>query len=96
MTRGGEGEDAPVDGDEGAVLADARKVRGVDEQQRAHGERPEDGAEDGAGGREQDAFGEQLADEAAAAGADGGADGHLATTVRWRGRAASWRRWRRR
>ena len=50
---------------------------GRDGEQRAHAGVAEDEAEDAAGEREDDAFGEQLADDAGAAGAHGGADGEF-------------------
>ena len=73
----GEEEDAPVDADGGAVLADARNIARADGEQRADADEAEDEAEDAAGEGEQNAFGEQLADDARAAGSHGGANGEF-------------------
>ena len=76
--RDGEGEHAPVDADPPAVEADARDVARVQRQQRADADDTQDHADRAAGGRKGDTFGQELADDAAAAGADRGADRHLA------------------
>ena len=56
----GERGDAPVEPDERTVRADARQVRGVDGEERPDAEDPQQQAEHAAGGREHDAFREQL------------------------------------
>ncbi len=71
-------EHAPVDADGGAVFADAGNVARADGEQSAHADEAEDQAEDTAGDGEQNAFGEQLADDAPAARAHGGPNGEFA------------------
>ncbi len=71
-------EYAPVEADGGAMFADAGKAGGTDGQQRAHANVAEHEAEDAAGDGKHHAFGEQLADDAGAAGTHGGADGEFA------------------
>ena len=74
-----ERDDAPVEADERAVLADAREAGGVDRRAaRGCPAQPSDQAEHAAGQRQHDALGEQLADDAAARAADRGADRDLA------------------
>ena len=71
---GGEGGDARVEAD----LGEARKVRrAVGAQQIDTPEGDPDGGRAGEG-REQQVLGEELAEDPAAAGADGGSDGELA------------------
>ena len=61
-----------------AVLADARQAGRVDGEQRADADDAENRPEHAAGERQHDALGQQLAHDAAAARADGGAHGNLA------------------
>ena len=72
-----EEEDAPVEADGGSVFADAGQAGGGDGEQRAHAGVAKDEAEHAAGDREDDGFGEELADDTGAAGAHGGADGEF-------------------
>ena len=58
--------------------------------------RGEEQADDAAGERQQRAFREQLTNEAAAAGAERGANGELAVAPQHAARASGWRRSRRR
>jgi hypothetical protein len=58
--------------------ADARQIRRIHAEQRANPDHPEDAAGDRAHQRQQHALREQLADDAAAPGADGGTDGDFA------------------
>ena len=70
---------APVHADQRAIHADARQVGGVHAEQRADADDAEDAAERSRPTRESiDAFRQQLPDDAAATGADSGADGDLA------------------
>src|SRR5207244_4059086 len=59
-------------------MTDARDVARVQGQQRADAYDTQDHAERAARGRKGDTFGQELADDAAAGGADRGADRHLA------------------
>ena len=74
----GERQHAPVDADAGPVDADARNVAGVDGQQRADADHADHQPEHAAHRRQHDALGQQLPHDAAAAGADRGADRDLA------------------
>ena len=77
-TADGEGDDHPVETDDRAVLADARQAGGVDRQQRADAGPSDEQPEHSAGERQHDALGQELADDAPARAADGGADRDLA------------------
>ena len=59
------------------MFADTGKARGADSEQGANAGVAEDEAEDAAGQREDDAFGQQLTDDARAARAHGGANGEF-------------------
>src|SRR6185369_11440934 len=72
------GQDTPVQRDTRAIDADAGDVAGVQRQQAADAEQAEEEAKRAADHGEQHAFGKELLDDAAAAGADGGADGDFA------------------
>ena len=74
----GEGEHAPVNADGRAVFADARNVARADGEQGAHAGEAEHQPEDAAGEGEQNAFSEQLADDARAAGSHRGTNGEFA------------------
>ena len=74
-----EHQHAPVHADQPAVLPDARESGGVDGEQRANADDAEDGAEHAAGERQDDALGEQLTHDAAAAGANCRPDSDLST-----------------
>ncbi len=76
-----EHEHAPVEGDQGAVLADAGKVGGVDAEQGANPDDSGGGSDRSADQGEEYAFGEQLADDAGTSSAHGDADGHFATAA---------------
>ena len=67
-----EADDSPVGGDAG--LAHARDIAEIQSQKRADSGDAEDQPKDSSGEREDDAFGEQLTDEAGAPSADGDAD----------------------
>jgi hypothetical protein len=73
----GEEEDAPVDADREPCSPMRGRSAGLTGEQRAHAHIAEDEAEDAAGDGEDDAFGEELADDAGAAGAHGGTDGEF-------------------
>ena len=73
----GEGEHPPIDADGGAMLADAGNIAGAEGQQAAHADEAEHQSEDPSGDGEQNAFREQLADDARAAGSHGGANGEF-------------------
>ena len=73
----GEQQHAPVEPDEHAVLTDARHSGCVDRQQRADAEHAEPESEDATHHRQRHALGEQLPDDAPAAGADGGSQGNF-------------------
>ena len=92
----GEGEDTPIDADGGSVFADAGDVAGAESQQRAHADVAEDETENAAGDGEQDAFGEQLADDAARVRRPWQRGWRTRACGQWRGRGAGWRHWRRR
>ena len=70
-------KNAPVDADGGPMLADARNVAGVEGEQGAHADEAEDESEDTSGDGEQNAFREQLADDARAARSHGGTNGEF-------------------
>ena len=74
----GEDEHPPIGRDGGAIRSDARDIARVHGQQRAHAQRRDRQAQNATDRGKQQAFGEQLADNAAAPGADGGSDGDLA------------------
>ena len=76
----GEGEYAPIDADGRAVFANTGQAGRTHGQQGAHSHEAEQQAENAASDREQDAFGEQLADDACPAGSECGADGKFAFT----------------
>ena len=73
----GEEEDAPVEADGGPVFADAGQSGGGDGEERAHAGVAKDEAKNAARDREDDGFGEELADDTGAAGTHGGADGEF-------------------
>ena len=73
----GEQQHAPVEPNEHAVLTDARHSGCVDRQQRADAEHAEAESEDATHHRQRHAFGQQLPDDASAAGADGGSQGNF-------------------
>ena len=79
--RDGEREHAAVDRD----LAQARQVVGGDGEQSVEREAREEQAESAADQREHQALGQELAQEAGAAGADRGAQRHLALARRGAG-----------
>jgi hypothetical protein len=64
------------------MFSDARNVAGVHGQQRAHAGEAERESQRAAQHGEHGALGEQLANDASASGADGGADGDLALAAR--------------
>src|SRR5207237_3725683 len=63
-------DDAPIEADERAVLADARQSGGVDLQKTADPHPSEEESEDTAGEREHDALGQHLTDDARPRSAD--------------------------
>jgi hypothetical protein len=67
---GGERQHSPIDADPGAVNADAWDVAGVDGEQRPDADDADRQPENAAHRRQQDALGQQLANDPAAAGAD--------------------------
>ena len=71
-------DDAPVDRDERAALADSREVRRIDREERANAGDAQHEAERAACQGEDDAFGEQLSHDARASGSDRRTDGDLA------------------
>ena len=73
-----ETEDPPIQADGGAVLADTGQAGGADGEECTHAYEAEDEAQDAAGDGEHHALGEELADDAAALRAEGGADGEFA------------------
>ncbi len=77
-----ERQHAPVERDDGAGLADTGETGGVHGEQRADARHAQRHAKDAAGQREQDAFGQQLADDAAAPRADRGTDRNLTLAAR--------------
>ena len=78
----GEGEYAPIDADGGAVFANTRQAGRAHGQQGAHSHEAEQQAKNAASDGEQDAFGEQLADDACPAGSECGADRKFASASR--------------
>ena len=60
------------------LVVDARKIAGADGQQEWYAPGSEDQPENSADSGKKNAFGEQLADQMAAAGANGGTDGDFA------------------
>jgi hypothetical protein len=73
----GEGQNAPIQADQRAFLTHTRQVGCVHTEERANSHDAENAARGRARQGQQDAFGEELADDASASGADGDADGDL-------------------
>src|ERR1700730_9196150 len=60
------------------LIVDTGQVSGADGQQQRDAPSADEQAQDAADGGKKDAFGEKLADQMSAAGADGGTDGDFA------------------